>query len=83
MKTYIIVPTSIPEETMDLLVDECIQTSKETLRKSLDGSKAVLKFSGIPTPAAVTALGDIPHYSHKSILEILRGPEWTDPDREI
>ena len=45
-------------------------------RKSLDGSKVLLKWDG-PTPAFLAA---DTVYDHAGILAILAGPDWTDPD---
>ena len=48
-------------------------------RKSLDGSKALLKFDG-DTPSFL--IGE-PQYTHSEILPILAGAEWTDLSLDI
>ena len=47
-----------------------------TCRKSLDGSKVLLKWDG----ATPEILQLDPQYTHAGILAILAGPDWTDPD---
>lgn len=55
------------------------QTSESTVRKSLDGSKVVLKFEG-STPAF---LDGVTIYNSSEISEILSGPEWTSEEENI
>jgi hypothetical protein len=56
-------------------IDNAIQTSKDTLRKSVDGTKAILKWDGAkPRP-----FYSMDTYDHSEILEILSGSEWTNP----
>ena len=48
-------------------VSNAIQTSKETLRKTLDGTKAILKWDG-DTPSVFDGMTT---YNHSQILAIL------------
>lgn len=49
----------------------------ETLRKSVDGTKGVVK---LPVNSEVPGiLQDNTPYSHSEILEIMSTPEWTHP----
>jgi len=73
MKTYVILNTS-ELESVDF--DQVLQTSDDTLRYSLDGSKFVVKFEG-DTPSF---LEDKTQYTHSEILTILATDEWTSPD---
>lgn len=73
MRTYVILDAS---EVANVDFDKVLQTSADTLRYSLDGSKFLLKFEG-DTPSFL--IGE-PQYDHAEILSILSGPEWTDPD---
>ena len=59
-------------------IDSCIQTSKETLRLSVDGANALLKWEG-QTPSI---LDSAEKYTHSEILNILETPAWTDPEPE-
>ena len=58
----------------DEMIEKSNQTSMDTLRKSLDGSKAILKWDG-DTPSCFDGMTT---YSHLEILEILNGSEWTE-----
>lgn len=72
--------------------DEVLETSADTVRKSLDETKTFVKFeysaytdeSGSLVeniPASVDALTTKSQlYSHSEILTVLAGTEWTDPN---
>ena len=57
------------------LVVNTIQSSIDTLRKSLDGTLAILKWDG-DTPSVFDGMTS---YGHSEILTILRGSDWTEP----
>jgi hypothetical protein len=70
---YILINTS------DLsLIDfnQVAQTSVDTLRYSVDGTKTLVKFEG-DTPSFLVGK---PQHNHAQILEILSGPEWTSSE---
>lgn len=71
MKTYV-----ITDEVSAIDFSAVGETSSETLRYSVDGTKAVVKFEG-DTPSFL--LGK-PQYTQPQILEELSGPEWVAPD---
>jgi hypothetical protein len=55
------------------------ETSAETLRKSVDGSKTFVKWDG-EQPEFVSTLTTLEGiYNYTEILEILNGPEWSAP----
>jgi hypothetical protein len=56
--------------------DQVLETSADTLRFSVDGSKTFVKFEG-DTPSFLEGKTA---YTHSEMLEILAGEEWTDPD---
>jgi hypothetical protein len=58
----------------DEMISSAIQTSRGTLRKSLDGSKAILKFEG-NTPSCFEGLTT---YNHSEILTELAKSAWTE-----
>ena len=60
----------------DEMVNSAIQSSMDTLRKSLDGSKAILKFEG-DTPSCFDGLTT---YNHSEILEELAKSDWTSSE---
>jgi hypothetical protein len=54
------------------------ETSRETLRVSVDGTKSFVKYE-IPQPSSVSLLTTkSEEYTYTQILEILGGPEWTE-----
>ena len=58
--------------------NEVMETSAETLRKSVDGSKTFVKWNGV-MPSCVNSLTTKEGpYSHSQILSILSGTEWTE-----
>lgn len=59
---------------------QVLETSADTLRKSVDGTKTFVKWEG-PEPSCVTSLTTKEGpYTYEEILQILSGPEWTDPN---
>jgi len=60
----------------DEMIDNSIQSSINTLRKTLDGSKAILKFEG-DTPSCFDGLTT---YNHSEILTELAKSAWTSSE---
>ena len=59
---------------------QVLETSAETVRKSVDETKTFVKWDG-EEPACVTSLTTKEGpYTHTEMLNILSGPEWTDPN---
>lgn len=59
---------------------QVLETSAETVRKSVDGTKTFVKWEG-PEPASVSTLTTKEGpYTYQEILQILSGPEWIDPN---
>tara|TARA_R100000458_G_scaffold59699_1_gene71239 strand:+ start:284 stop:529 length:246 start_codon:yes stop_codon:yes gene_type:complete len=73
-KWVIITLSDYNDSQLDTLINNALQSSKETLRKSLDESKAILKWDG-NTP---TVFDGMTTYNHNEILTILAGSEWSD-----
>lgn len=59
---------------------QVLETSVETVRKSLDGTKTFVKWDGIEPPCVTALTTKVGPYTYEEILEILAGPEWTDPN---
>ena len=57
----------------DEMIENAIQTSIETLKKTLDGSKAILKWDG-DTPSCFDGLTT---YNHSEILTELAKSDWS------
>ena len=60
----------------DEMIFNAIQSSMDTLRKTLDGSKAILKFEG-DTPSCFEGLTT---YNHSEILTELAKSDWTSSE---
>ena len=60
----------------DEMIANAIQSSMDTLRKTLDGSKAILKFDG-DTPSCFDGLTT---YNHSEILTELAKSDWTSSE---
>jgi len=73
MRNYVIIDAS---EVSSVNFDQVLETSADTLRFSLDGSKTFVKFEG-DTPSFLE--GKTAN-THSEMLTILAGEEWTDPD---
>jgi len=73
MRTYIILNAP---EVGNVDFDAIIQTSADTLRYSLDGSKFVVKYEG----EQPSFLSDKTEYTHSEILTILATDEWTSDE---
>lgn len=57
------------------------ETSAETVRRSLDGTKTFVKWDteGIPSSVSSLTTKEGP-YTYEEMLVILSTPEWTDPN---
>ena len=63
------------------LVDfaQVLESSQETVRRSLDNTKTFVKFTSPPTFLDQLTTKQGPH-THEEILAILATPEWTNPN---
>ena len=59
--------------------DEVLETSQQTVRKSVDQTKTFVKWNGevIPTSVSLLPMKEGP-YTHSEMLDILATAEWTD-----
>jgi len=79
-RNFMIFSTS---ETGSIDFSEVLETSSETLRVSVDGSKSFVKWDGdIPTSVSSLTTKEGP-YTYEEIVTILTGSEWTDTLEEI
>lgn len=64
---------------------EVLETSADTVRKSVDGTKTFVKWDdGNAVPPSVQALTTVQGYStYEEMLEILSTPEWSAPMEEV
>ena len=72
-RSWVIVNVS---DITDEMIASAIQSSMDTLRKSLDDSKAILKFEG-DTPSCFEGLTT---YNHSEILTELAKSAWTSSE---
>jgi hypothetical protein len=72
-RSYFIIPvTEIPNIDFDCV----LESSVETLRLSVDGTKTFVKWESISPPSFfVNMTGEGP-YTHEEMLNILSGEEW-------
>ena len=60
---------------------QVLETSAETVRRSVDELKTFVKWDGATIPSSVEALTTKEGpYTYDEMLAILAGPEWTDPN---
>ena len=68
-------------ELNDVDFEEVLETSKDTVRKSVDETKTFVKWEGATIPTTVSNLTTkVGPYTHSEILAILATDEWTSDD---
>jgi hypothetical protein len=73
-REYIIFPTT---ELSKIDFNQVLETSEETVRKSVDGTKTFVKWSE-QQPECISTLDNTEGpYTHEEILVILSTEEWT------
>jgi len=72
-RSYVIINTS---ELSSVDFNQVLETSADTLRYSIDGSKTFVKYEG-DQPSFLSGKQE---YTHEEILSILIGPEWTSDE---
>lgn len=73
-REYLIIPVS---ELTKVNFDEVLETSAETVRKSIDQTKTFVKWDGAGPAFVATISGAEGPYTYDEILNILTGVEWT------
>ena len=59
---------------------QVLETSVDTVRKSVDGLKTFVKWDGVMPDCVANLYTKEGPYTYEEILVILAGPEWTDPN---
>jgi len=60
---------------------QVLETSEDTVRRSVDAAKTFVKWDSETIPSSVESLTTKEGpYAYEEILAILSGPEWTDPN---
>lgn len=79
-REYLIFPIT---ELSKVDFNQVLETSEETVRKSVNNSKTFVKWSGVQ-PSFVSDLENTEGpYTHEEILTILSTEEWTSPMENI
>ena len=73
MRKYVIINTN---EVSSVDFSKVLETSADTLRHSLNGNKALLKYDG----SQPSFLSGKTEYSYEDIIEILDGSEWYEEE---
>ena len=73
MRTYCIIDSS---EVSSVNFDQVAETSADTLRYSIDGSKTFVKYEG----SQPSFLSGKQEYTHSEILAILATDEWSSDE---
>ena len=73
MRKYCIIDAS---DVSSVDFSQVAETSADTLRYSLDGTKTFVKYEG-DQPSFLSGKQE---YTHEEILSILSGPEWTSDE---
>ena len=58
---------------------QVLETSVDTVRKSVDGTKTFVKWDGTVPNCVLDLVTKEGPYTYEEILSILSNPEWTDP----
>lgn len=78
-RNYLIIPVS---ELPKVDFTQIMETSPETVRRSVDETKTFIKWDG-ESPAFVASItGAEGPYTHAEILQILSEPEWSELPEE-
>jgi len=76
-RQYLIFPVT---ELANINFDEVLETSAETVRKSVDSAKTFVKWENEMPASVVSLTQDIEGpYTHEEILTILSTEEWNQP----
>lgn len=68
-------------ELSNINFNEVLETSADTVRKNVDGTKTFVKWDGETIPPSVDSLTTKEGpYTYDEILELLATSEWTNPN---
>jgi hypothetical protein len=80
-RNFVIFNTS---ELSTIDFSQVLETSEETVRKSVDGTKTFVKWDGEVVPPCVESLTTkSPYYTYEEMVTILTTEEWTSPSETI
>lgn len=71
-------------ELSNINFNEVLETSADTVRKSVDGTKTFVKWDGETIPPSVDSLTTKEGpYTYEQMLELLATAEWSNPNTEM
>ncbi len=79
-RKYIIIPAA---EIANVDFTQVLETSAETCRYSVDGTKTFIKYEGDMPSSISTIANKSQEYSYGEILELLSSLEWTSSIEEL
>jgi hypothetical protein len=59
--------------------DQVLETSADTVRRSVDGTRTFVKWDGEIPSSVLSLTTKSEYYTYTEMLEILSGEEWTTP----
>lgn len=59
---------------------QVMETSAETVRRSIDGNLTFVKYEGEMPSSVVALTNKSEEFTHEQFLIILSGPDWTVPE---
>jgi len=71
------------DELNKINFDQVLETSADTVRRSVDGTKTFVKWDNEAPSCIDDIITKEGPYTHSEILEILSGEEWTPPNADI
>lgn len=75
-REYLIFPVS---EISKINFEQILETSEETLRRSVNLAKTLIKWEGNPPEFISSIENKEGPYTYDEIIEILSTPEWSNP----
>lgn len=75
-RNFMIFPTS---ELSKIDFTQVLETSEETVRKSVDSTLTFVKWEGNEPPCLSAVIGKQGPYTYEEIIAILAGTDWTAP----
>ena len=79
-RKYVIIPAA---DINSIDFSEVLETSAETCRYSVDGTKTFVKYEGSQPPSVAAITSKSQEYFHEPILMVLSTEEWTATAEEL
>ena len=76
-RTFLIIPVG---ELNKVDYNQVLETSPDTVRRSVDGTKTFIKWEGVEPSFLGDIVGSEGPYTYEEIISILATPQWTNPN---